>query len=130
MSKLRIADCELRIANEFGLKFAIRNPKFAFHSASFILSLTGSIFSSRELTRSAFSSTVSRTKCNFHRVSYKMKRRRVPQVQRKSELLADIRRRVLQSAQGRQVFLLVALNRDINAGVTEVVSHAHFRHRD
>src|SRR5204863_1146221 len=48
----------------------------------------------------------------------------------KAELLPHVRRGMLQCAQGRLVFLLVARHRDVNAGVTEVVSHANFRHRD
>src|SRR5882672_243713 len=55
----KIADFESRISDCTANSLAIRNPHY---SASFTLSAPCSIFSRRESTRSAFSSTVSRTK--------------------------------------------------------------------
>ena len=37
----------------------------------------------------------------FHRVTYKVERRRVPQIQCKAQLLTNIRRCMFQRAQGR-----------------------------
>jgi hypothetical protein len=54
----------------------------------------------------------------------------MPQVQRKAQLLPDIWSGVLQCSQGPLVLFLVARNRDIHAGVAEIVSHANFGHGD
>src|SRR5260370_42272696 len=50
----------------------------------------------------------------------------MPQIERKAKLLADIRRRVTERAQGHVVFLLVTLHGDVNAGVPEIVRNSDF----
>jgi hypothetical protein len=64
----------------------------------------------------------------FDRVAHEVKRRSMPQIQRKSKLLAYIGRRVTQRAQGCQMLLFVALHGDIDAGIPEIVGHPHFGH--
>src|SRR5712671_3239949 len=94
-----------------------------FHSSSVILNPFTNGFHLLEQGTDAF-------RLLFHCIAYKVKRGSVPQVQRKAELFPDIRRRVLQRAQGTNVFLLIARDRNINAGVAQVIGDANFRHRD
>jgi len=54
----------------------------------------------------------------FDAIAYEMKFRRAGQIQRKTELLTNIRRCVLQSRQRRFVLLLVTGDGDINASGT------------
>src|SRR5882762_328961 len=51
----------------------------------------------------------------------------MPQIQRKAKLLADIGCGLPERAEGLVVFLLVALDRHIDAGVAQVIRDSNFR---
>src|SRR6185369_8215389 len=61
-------------------------------------------------------------------VADEVKRGSMAQIERKSKLLPYIRRRVTQGQQRLLMLLLVALNRDVNAGIAQVVGDANLSH--
>ena len=66
----------------------------------------------------------------FDRVADEVKRRSMPQIQRKAQLLAHVGCGVSQRPQGDQVLFFVSLHGHVDTGVTEIVCYADFGHRD
>lgn len=65
----------------------------------------------------------------FNAIAHEMKLGRAGQIQRKTELLANIRRRVFQRREHFLVLFFVTGNRDVNTGRAFVAGKANIRHR-
>lgn len=66
----------------------------------------------------------------FDRVTHKVKRGSMPQIERKAKLLAHVGRGVTQREHGYFVFMLIALHRDENTGVAQIVGDSHIGYGD
>src|SRR6266568_324342 len=77
----------------------------------------------------SFQQRIDATRFLFHRVAHEVKRGSMPQIERKAKLLAHVRRRVTKRYQSLFVFLLVAFDGHVNAGIAQVVRDANFSNR-
>src|SRR5215831_17523698 len=91
----------------------------SFHPSSFILHPFNS-----------FQQHIDATGFFLDGVPHEVKRGSMAQIEGKAKLLPYIGRRVLERPQSLKVLMLVTFNGDINAGIPQIVSDAHFSDRD